>query len=129
MHRIVSSLVETVDDNTCVKLDSSPHSTEYHPAFTAIVGMGNMALPELFERLKWNLAHGWTEIHAIDAILGPDRPKIPKEHSGKIDDIKNDFVKWWETGADGMRCEKCHWVSKRNVCPVCDGKGLYDENR
>jgi hypothetical protein len=128
--KIVDMMVEIVESNTTVSICSSDDAMFVHPVFNALVKMGTIALPRLFERLKLG-SSSWTELAAIQSILtnlpmdgyapflSMLRPEIPAEHHGMIRELEKDYIKWWADGADGHRCMKCNCLFKKDPCPMC----------
>lgn len=128
--QVVDMLVSMVDSNMTVSICSSDDAMCAHPAFNALIRMGTIALPRLFERLESG-ASSWTELTAVQSILtnipmdgyapflSMLRPKIPVEHHGRIRELEQDYVKWWKDGADGHRCMKCNCLFKEVPCPMC----------
>jgi len=128
--KIVDMMVESVDSNPTVSICSSADAMCCHPAFKALLRMGTIALPRLFERLE-SSSPSWTDLSAIQGILTNVTkdgyapffsilgPNIPVEHHGVMGELVKDYVKWWKDGADGHRCMKCNCLFKEDPCPMC----------
>ena len=126
MAELVNMLVKAVEENTTVSFCSSHDATHAHPAFKALIALGNVALPELIDRMRRDDGNSWTDILAVDSILYNlriPRPVFPEDHAGKHDSLRQDFVNWWDKGADGAKC-KCGTISllhkEQGKCPLCD---------
>lgn len=91
------SLAWLLDLSHTISIDSTGHATSEHPAFRAIVAMGEPALPWLLGRLsrRWDETDGWWEIRAVQGILqGLDEEvAIPPRISGRIRELRGFFRK------------------------------------
>ncbi|MEX0724783.1 MAG: hypothetical protein WD065_00855 [Planctomycetaceae bacterium] len=59
------------------------------PAYQSIIGMGEPALPLIFEELKERGGHWFWALRAISG----ENP-VPPEHSGNIAAMTGDWLKW-----------------------------------
>lgn len=88
-------LASIIDSSTAISLDSSCSATSDHPAFRAIVAIGEPALGWLMQSLRGK-GVSWWHIMAIQAItdrLGLPIP-VPDEHRGKFEEILEDYSDW-----------------------------------
>ena len=90
----LGDLAYIVDKSTIISLASDPSATSEHPAWAAIVAMGELALPFLLKRMQE--AEGWWEIMAVEQILSDldIRITIPEDHRGRIDPLRKDFIRF-----------------------------------
>lgn len=67
-----------------ISLDLTAHS-----AYQQIIGMGERALPYIFEKLALGQAHWYIALQAITGIN-----PIKKEHRGNIPKMTEDWIEW-----------------------------------
>jgi hypothetical protein len=71
---------------------SSPAEIAMNKSYQAIVGMGEKALPLIFEEMQCR-PHHW--FWALEAITGIN--PVPKEHRGNLELMTNDWLEWGQT--------------------------------
>lgn len=60
------------------------------PAYQAIIGMGESALPFIFEEMRNRGGH-W--FWALRAITGGN--PVPPQHRGNVEAMTQDWLQWW----------------------------------
>jgi hypothetical protein len=63
-----------------------------HPAYQRVIGMGQEALPLIFEQLRYNPDHWFS---ALEAITGVN--PVTKEHRGNVSAAAQDWLAWGRT--------------------------------
>ena len=70
-------------------LQSSVTAIAMHPAYQQIIGMGERALPLIFEEMRREPDH-W--FWALEAITGEN--PVPEEDAGDLDALTSDWLAW-----------------------------------
>lgn len=73
-------------------IHSSTSMMVAHPAYKAIISMGQPAAVLILERLRDGRYDWW--FHALKSITGAD--PSPPEHAGNLQALSQDWVKWGE---------------------------------
>ncbi len=70
-------------------LQSSVTAIAMHPAYQQIIGLGERALPLIFQELRHEPDH-W--FWALQAITGEN--PVPDDHAGDLEAMANDWLSW-----------------------------------
>ena len=76
------------------KYNSNISSSMQHPLYSKILSLGDIIVPFLIMDLRENKTH-W--FYALTALTGEN--PILKEHSGQVDNMIADWVKWAEVNS------------------------------
>lgn len=88
----LENLAFVIDSSNIIGLASASSATTEHPAWRAIVSLGELSLPFLLKRLKES--DGSWEIMAVEQILNDlEMPvSFPDDHLGRIGLIRKDLL-------------------------------------
>lgn len=91
LKREFERLVNQIHKDT--RFSSNMQTTFLHPDYQKIIGMGKVALPLIFENMKYNNPHVFW-YHALRQITNED--PVDKKLWGNVRAMDDCWLKWWQ---------------------------------
>lgn len=88
--QIVDDLINAYDNDT----QNMSFIDVQNKNYFKLLCLGMEVVPYLIHNMKQN--RNWTCLHLLFHIVTEDKPKIPKNHVGKIQELTDDWIQWYE---------------------------------